>query len=473
MNVTFYNFSKRKNSTKLPSGGTSYTCLLKDDTTTARPQIAIKWDGTSGSPAAYNYCYIASFGRYYWVDSWEYTDRQWIASCTVDVLATYKTQIGASSKYVLRSAADFDTDIIDTMYTPKLVGAPYITSVSSFLNWADNLSQGTIIVGIIGMNSSVAYSANGASYYACTPANYMRFLSDMYTESLTNVNNENYGSSFGDALKAFSRNLLRSVTNPIQYIKSALWFPYSFSTSGAINPIVGGITSSALMYPLSNPIKTETGTFTAAGYPVSPTLGVWRYVEPFRRVVLHFPPFGTFPIDARKLASGDVDVTITTDAISGQAHIMVEGTATGLSLNKPIFAQSTCQIGVPLDFSGVKTGQISVSSLASTIGSAAYGDALGAAAGVANMMEAAAPVAESRGTFGGIAGDVAGKYLEVFQYPSIDEDIDEKGRPLCKIVTLSTLPGYILCADGEVDCNATSAEHSALEAYLTGGFFYE
>lgn len=473
MNVTFYNFSKRRNSTKQPTGGTSYTCLLKDDTTTARPQIALKWNGSSSAPASWNYCYIADFHRYYWVDSWAYTDRQWVASCTVDVLATYKTEIGSSSKYVLRAASDFDREVIDTIYTPKLVGAPYLATVSAFGNWASNLSGGTIIVGIVGMDDSVAYSANGASYYACTPANYMQFLSDMFTESLVNVNGENYGSTIADAFKAFSRNLLRSVTNPIQYVKSALWFPFSFSTSSGVHPIVGGITSSATFFPLSNPIKTETGTFIAGGYSNDPDKGVWRYVEPFRRVTLHFPPFGTFPIDARKLADGDVTVEVLTDAISGQAHIHVTGSTYGIGTARPVFADSTCQLGVPMDYSGVKTGSVSTSMLAGAIASASVGDTLGAAAGVANMLESAAPISESRGTFGGIAGDIADKVLEVFQYPPIDEDITEKGRPLCKEKTISSLSGYVMCADGEVSCNATEEEHQQLEAFLTGGFFYE
>ena len=120
MNVTFYNFSKRRNSTKRPSGGTSYTCLLKEDTSTARPSIAIKWNGSSSAPAGFNYCYIPDFGRYYWVNSWTYSERQWIAACSVDVLATYKTEIGGSSKYVLRAASDYDPEVIDTLYTPNL-----------------------------------------------------------------------------------------------------------------------------------------------------------------------------------------------------------------------------------------------------------------------------------------------------------------------------------------------------------------
>lgn len=472
MNVTFYNFSKRRNSTKRPTGGTTYTCLLKDDTSTSRPSIEIKWDGTSTAPASYNYCYIPAFNRYYWVDAWTYSDRKWIAACTVDVLATYKTEIGSSSKYVLRSASDFDVYVMDTLYTPKLNAFSSQNIATSFNNWAYSLASGTIVIGIVGMDDSVAYSAGGASYYTCSPANYMKFLSDMYTESLINVDNENYGSTIGDAFKAFSRNLLRSVTNPTQYIKSAMWFPFSFSSSSGVHPIVGGITSSAVFYPLSDPIDTQTDTVGAGGYPVYPSDGVWRYVEPFRRITLYFPPFGIFPINARKLESRDLVITVKTDAISGQAVLTVNGESVGLE-GQPAFVYSTCQLGVPMDFSGVKTGNMSVSQLTGTIASASAGDALGTAAGVANMIEAAAPVAEVRGTFGGIVGDISRKFVEEVTYDPIDEDPTEQGRPLCQVKTINTLSGYVLCADGEVSCNATESEHRELEAFLTGGFFYE
>lgn len=478
MNVTFYNFTKRRNSTKQPTGGTTYTCLLKDDTSTSRPSIEIKWDGTSSAPASNNYCYIADFGRYYWVDSWTYSDRKWIANCTVDVLATYKTQIGSSSKYVLRAASYFDPDVIDTLYSPK--GRPWVYSTSNIMGgfpvWADDLSGGTIIIGIIGMDDSVAYSTAGASYYKCTPQNYMKFLSDMFTESLINVDGENYGSTVGDAFKAFSRNLLRSVTNPTQYIKSAMWFPFTFSASGTgVHPKVGGITSSAVFYPLTDPISRQSGYFSnQSGYPL-PLSGnaVWPYIEPFVRATVHFPPFGTFPIDMRKLEYRHVYLQILVDAISGQGSLLLYGEHPNYGGSDPVFATTTCQIGVPMDFSGVKTGNVSVSQLAGTVASASAGDMLGAAAGVANMIESAVPVTESRGSFGGIAGDIATKYFEIVAFSPTDEDPTEQGKPLCRMYTISDLSGFVMCADGEVNCNATESEHRELEAFLTGGFFYE
>lgn len=474
MQVRFYSHTKRRNSTKLPTGGgVLYTCTLKDATTVSRPSIAIKWDGASTAPANFNYCYILDFGRYYWVNDWAYIDRQWIANCSVDVLTTYKRALALSTKYVLRSASNYDANIIDTLYTPKLnKSVASATQSGGGFNWATNLAGGSIIVGIVGMNDSVAYSSGGISYYKTTPASYMQFMSDMYTQSVTLVDNENYGTDIGGAIKALSKNMLRSVTNPTQYIKSAMWFPFSFSTGAAVNPIVGGIRSSALFEPLADPIRNETVDFNVDTHPNSAT-DIWMNITPFVRFTAYLPPYGTFDLDTRKLyGASAVRCFVKTDAISGLSNIIISSVTAGQT-NNPTFAQTITQVGVPMDFSGVKTSSSAISSIIGAAAGVASGDVLGAAAGIANMIDSAVPVTEARSSYGGISGDTASKYVERISYPVPDLDIAERGRPLCQSVQLNTLSGYVLCADGEVEVEATEEEHRELEAFLTGGFFYE
>ena len=469
MNVTFYNFSKRKNSTAQPAGGTSYTCVLKEGASSSRPEIMIKWNGST-SPVSYNYAHIAAFNRYYWVNNWTYENRCWTASLSVDVLATYKTAIGSSSKYVLRSASSYDPEIADTIYPAKLKkSAGSAAPAGTGFNWATSLDGGTIIIGIIGMNSGVAYNVGGVSYYAVTPTNYMQFLSDMYTQSISLVNGESYGTTIGEAIKALSKNLLRSVTNPTQYIKSVMWFPFAFSTSTGVNPIVGGITSTAVFKPLIDPIKSETVSFSLT----EETSDYWKQLPPYKQTTAYLPPYGTFPLDMRKLAKANGLVCkIKTDAVSGLSHLLLYSTATG-QVNNPTYANTICQVGVPLNFSGVNTGNTSFGTIASAAAGFATGDLLTAAAGITSAIGASAPTVESRSSYGGISGDIADKYVETVKYDPVDEDNTEQGRPLCQVVTISSLSGYVKCADGEITCSANEIEHSELESFLTGGFFYE
>lgn len=113
-------FTKRKNSTKRPNDtGTIINCYLKDDCGALTPVIVYQPTTTAQNPSDWNYAYIGSFDRYYFVNDWVYNNGLWYAYLSCDVLASYKTQIGASTQYVVRSSATFDTNIVDLLYPTK------------------------------------------------------------------------------------------------------------------------------------------------------------------------------------------------------------------------------------------------------------------------------------------------------------------------------------------------------------------
>ena len=118
MNITFYSINKKQNSTKRPAdSGVTYDCKLKEECSILTPNIKLDL-GLSTAPS-FNYAYISDWGRYYFVKNWTFYNRLWEADLEVDVLGTYKTEIGNSSMYVLRSASNYDTNIIDTYYPAK------------------------------------------------------------------------------------------------------------------------------------------------------------------------------------------------------------------------------------------------------------------------------------------------------------------------------------------------------------------
>ena len=72
MTIEFFNFSKKKNSTKQPTtgSGTQYTGVeLKDDCSILNPVIKVRVAGipvpTVAPVNTFNYAYIAKFQRYY------------------------------------------------------------------------------------------------------------------------------------------------------------------------------------------------------------------------------------------------------------------------------------------------------------------------------------------------------------------------------------------------------------------------
>ena len=54
-----------------------------------------------------------------------------------------------------------------------------------------------------------------------------------------------------------------------------------------------------------------------------------------------------------------------------------------------------------------------------------------------------------------------------------DDNITENGRPLCEVRTVSTLSGYMICENADLDTAASPAEKSTILSALNGGFYYE
>ena len=132
--ATFYkNVGKKLNSTKIPTYGyydeIDLTVELKAVTNLFTPSLVISADtftdnqGNIVNPMQYNYCYLPDFQRYYFVNDWTFSGRHWIASLSIDVLGTYKSQIGASSLYVLRSASHSNGRVTDNKY--PVIAKPY------------------------------------------------------------------------------------------------------------------------------------------------------------------------------------------------------------------------------------------------------------------------------------------------------------------------------------------------------------
>ena len=58
-------------------------------------------------------------------------------------------------------------------------------------------------------------------------------------------------------------------------------------------------------------------------------------------------------------------------------------------------------------------------------------------------------------------------------YTVVDDDVQHRGKPLCKDVVLNSVPGFTVCADAELEAPCTSQELNTIKNYLNGGFYYE
>jgi hypothetical protein len=53
------------------------------------------------------------------------------------------------------------------------------------------------------------------------------------------------------------------------------------------------------------------------------------------------------------------------------------------------------------------------------------------------------------------------------------DDVADKGRPLCQVKRLDTLPGFQMISDPHPEIPCTAQELEQIVAALTGGYYFE
>ena len=159
--VILYSFTKRENSTKQPTAaGTSFTCTMIDDTSLMNPVFKLS---IATNPIGNNYCYVSDFNRYYFITDISTHQNFWYVSCTCDVLASFKTEIGNGTHYVLRAASSYDGDISDTVYPAKIAATcSQIQPATNLINWSEGHSY---VLGVVGIAANSVNQVGSLVYY--------------------------------------------------------------------------------------------------------------------------------------------------------------------------------------------------------------------------------------------------------------------------------------------------------------------
>ena len=474
-NVDFYSFSKRKNSTALPGApSASYPCRLKSECGIIAPTIVLDL-GLNNAPT-FNYCHIAAFGdRYYFVTEWTWvSNRLWAASLSEDVLATFRWSIGEASLYVLRSAAASNGNVVDNLY-PTTANQSYAVCEANEYPWRPNeedptvfLTDGVFILGVTGSTDGVTLGA--ISYYALSYGAMTTFINFLLTTAGTFT------------IEGVSDATTKSLIDPFQYIKSCIWIPLKYSD------IPGSAKSALSYYTFSVPncnckfLNGATGNYfiqhvTFTNLPKHPQLGThgaYTMLAPYSQYVLYFLPFGSLPLDSLMYANASsIDCKITVDELSGKAKLELEyinndgSTCIGLL--------TYAQVGIQIQLSQVTIDTIrTAGNVLGTIGDVFTGNFMGIANGIGDAAKSMQPQEKSIGQNNGSLIDLEGKAKIYCQFTEItDQNVPEKGKPLMAIRKINTLPGYILCQEGDVAINGTGREQEEIKSYLETGFFYE
>lgn len=494
MQITLYkNFSKKNNSTKRPDANTDrdvFDCVLKDNTSVTDPVVVLDLSDKANF-TKYTYAWIPAFQRNYFVVDMVADGMLWDVVLTCDVLATYRTDIGNSTMYVLRSAAAYDGDLIDDYYPVGVTHTNNRTTADNPLTAHGtsgfvDINGGCFILGIVGATGSLTTNAiyGSVTYYAFNRAS-MDYVVKMLLDNNLLLNS-GYRDNSNDVI---SIELQKSIVDPLQFIKSCIWIPIAYSdiTGTAVGqlyafgmeitfPTSSGL--SAKQVSSNPPQRTFSTLIDIPKHPLAASRGVYMNCEPFSRYQLFYPPFGLFDLDTTAMCSGtSFSIVVYLDLITGSATLRAAGEGDGKYL-----VNAKSQVGVPINLSQITYDYLGAAGgvaggLIGMIGSAISGNLAGASMSavglVGSAVNAMRPAVSSMGGNGGFA-DITGRITLLAQfYHMPDEDLSHAGRPLCENRQLSTLPGYQKIMDGDVSIAGTAGEQAAIKAFLEGGYFYE
>ena len=482
MNINLYKFSKRTNSTKQPTGtGTQYACYLKEGTSVVNPTIILAT--TNNVFPDYNYAYIPTFGRYYFISDIVSDGNLWYISCITDVLATYKSAVSAATLYLTRCSSVWDGDIIDTFYPVK---ASYTTAVESddspWLYGSDDnidIAAGSFIIGVVAEPESGGGGQYGSiKYYVLNQGGLYNLITALLSD-----NNISAGNGFN--LTDASVGLQKIMISPLDFIKSVIWIPYKFTNWGN-TPSTSALKvwnwslSSIPHFVLYTdpPYVTHNEHIAITKHPDTSARGNYLNCEPFTKLSLIQPPFGMFELDTTLTCNASfVDTETLLDLITGLCtfDIYINGIRTH---------RVKTQVGVPIQlaqvYRDVVNGAIGTMSNFAMAGlSAMTGNMAGIAAGISGAIGSAVNAFKpnlstmgGNGSFSELKG-----YQELYHvfYEPVDDDLQHVGRPLCADKTISTLNSgtFFIAREGDVAIAGTAGEQEQLKQFLESGVYYE
>lgn len=448
--IILYHFSKRKNSTKRPIGqGTEVPCLLKTATTFQSPIFILQ--RPMNDMLQFNYCKWAD--HYYFIDSTTSINAgQTEITCTEDVLATYKNEIGGYTCFIERSNHQ-DPLLDDPLYLPTEDWQKQDTIVAQPPNVFVNGYAGNYIMRIVG--------AAGVEVYYITEKQLGLLVSFMYTA-------DNFQELIENATTKF-------LFDPAKYIVDLKWLPFRSSNfisimndvnlgywdSGIQALLIGGASSSPVVrfsynLELTNPLYSNTD---------------FRFYNGnFSRYFVQLPCIGVVPVDITKTNNGQLLADYYFDAYSGISDVWLKS-------GSSVIGHYQCQMTVPVNIAGanVNIGDTLIGGL-STVSSAMTGNALGVSSGVLNTMQSIlSPEVTSIGAVGSVGGILNNLDASVICYTRLSTEPNGAGEGYAdgNSRKISTCSGYLRCRNASIEISGFTGDQESVNNYLNSGFYYE
>ena len=493
MSVTVYfdNVSKRRNSTLQGTFTHSYDCTLKAPTSLDRPTFLV-------SAATMDYNAAKLDNRYYFIDDVvSVRNGQWEVSCVLDVLATYKADILASTQYVCYSSYKSSNWLPDTRI-PVLRSVEYSLATKS----VPVLSTGGFYVLTV-------TGKNGCECYAVSQSDIDSIIADIQTwaiDDFTKILNGNYDpnnpmsydfstpqAAVESLAKILSQNgaIGNAYQNAPQMIRSCIWVPfdpqYFYASSFPKRIYLGNYETQVSAYSIS--AKAYGIGLTAVSIP-------WKHSD-WRRstcetVYLKLPYAGLIQLGADSLTNvSSLQITVSACAVDGTIAYEV------LADNKTIgYYSGSCAasyaIGINQRAGLGEVAQTLIAGVEKTVATATdvtlnpmswIGATAGATLEGVNTVYQTANTAMTThpscvGSMGGAASAGLNQSLGIIVVshdtvttPAAIAPV--MGYPTMAPMSLSSLTGYCQCGNAHLPVAAQAREIDAIDYYLNSGFFIE
>ena len=492
--VNFYNFSKRDNSTAIPSGTpVTLSCQFKMGTSILNPTLVLEY---ASIPA---WSYFQMLGRYYKVTDIRSIHNNVIeVDGKVDVLASWKANILASSAFVA-----YDTTANSEITDKRLSTKTTTVRAESVGTAGDMLGRGyCVAVNTVGESACATYimEMSTAAELLDTLSQTMERLfpsqDDTEPEDPEDPEDpdapsagvagtiEEIVSRIDNAITNGFRQLVGSA-NAADCIKSAFLIPIPYSyISGTVETVKLGIYNTGKR----GKRRTSRGIQTSMNVSIPWQASDWRRNAPYTEIYLYVPFLGLISFPPSALIGATMfNILIAFDETAGDAIFTISvDTATGGTASK-VIGQYTANIAASFP---IGSSNITPASLVTTV--AAAGAAVGAAvvtggaaavaagtAAIAGEFNGAQPIPSSIGSAGGGAllalWGYAPRCMVVFHdtvvTPSSVSSII--GTPTNAVKALSGLTGYVETRNASVSGPMTDTERNEINRYLDGGIYIE
>lgn len=298
----YSNFSKKRNSTKQPSGGRDFSVTPKwDECSLYNPIFVI--NESSSTMIGYNYCKFEN--RYYYI-----TDVKFVAnsvceiSATFDALATYKSAIGTYDGYISRTSnsSQYKKILPDNILTPYGLNGAYNEQWSTGFDYSQNYTM------------LASYGTNGAEY-------------NMIKDTPENIT----ASLMGNITDLWSA-VYQKLTTPAEYIKAMKLFPW-YPNSLDLGTLVklgnaASVDFESNARPLLASDRNATKNFSLPLSTLKANLlyandDYRRYDNDFTIIGMNLPFAGYIALDSWILNYLYINITYTIDFWTGNGQVVV------------------------------------------------------------------------------------------------------------------------------------------------------